>query len=81
MIKGLKDFVLTWFTRAMTEDNVNSRMVFLLQGLGATIGVGILTVAFLFVHDRAAFPTMIGTLMGGGALAAVGRAATKYTGS
>jgi hypothetical protein len=62
----------------LTVPDMNSRFVFLLQGVATVLLVAFLTVAFIVVKDRTGFPTMVGAVagvLGGGA--AAGRYFTK----
>jgi lipoprotein signal peptidase len=73
----VKEFVLKWFEKAMTEADVNSRLVFLLQGLVTIASILVLAIAFIFSHDRSAYPTFMTALVGGGIGSALGRMFTK----
>lgn len=71
-------YVRTWWERAMTEPDINSRIVYL--GHAIIIGVCVLAVTADFIrkaHDVSAHPTMLWTLLGGGAAVSAGRMMTK----
>lgn len=76
------DFHSYWFKRAMTEPDINSRVVFLLHGGVTALGILIVAVAFVVVTACTQRPTdhfehIIMALGGSGAGSAVGRYFTK----
>lgn len=66
-----------WFERAMTWQDVNSRLVFLAHGLVSVLGLVILIVGFVLSKEKGGYPAMVMAVSGGGGLAAIGRAATN----
>lgn len=70
----------TWFEKAMTEPDVNSRLVFFLHGIVVAVGLLVLTVAFIFAKAKEGYPYMVGTLGGSAAATAAGRWMTKKGG-
>ena len=74
-------YIRTWFEKAMTEPDVNSRLVFLLHGIVTSVGILVLTGAFLWAQDKTAYPYMVGAVGGGGVAAAAGRWMTKKGGA
>ena len=79
-IAAIKQFFSTWFNRAMTEPDINSRLVFFVHGVGSTVVTLLLAVAFIFSHDKASYPYMVGAVAGGSFGAAAGRYMTKKNG-
>lgn len=69
-----------WFERAMTEPDVNSRLVFFAHGVGSVIATLILVVAFIYAKDKESYPYMVGAVAGGSFGAAAGRYMTKKNG-
>lgn len=61
--------------------DTNSRFVFLLHGVAASVGLVVLVVAFTLSPTKGEYPSMVMALSGGGAAAAIGRAATNYASS
>jgi hypothetical protein len=61
--------------------DANSRLVFLLHGISVTLSMLILSVAFMFAHNRDGYTEMVLALGGSGGMAAVGRMLTKKDGS
>lgn len=66
MLAGIKSFCSTWWAKAMTEPDVNSRLVFL--------GTFVVTAALMIYHsvvylhfktNDPQYPTIIGVLAGG----------------
>lgn len=68
-----------WFEKAMTEDDVNSRLQFFLHGVVSSGCVLGLTIAFI-VHPKDGYDYMVMAVGGSGAAAAVGRYMTKKGG-
>jgi hypothetical protein len=65
------------FERCLVEPDVNSRLVFLLSGVGTIVALGIVTVAFVFAKNKDAYPSMILALSGGAVGHSIGRYFTK----
>lgn len=74
-------YIKTWFERAMTEPDVNSRVVFLAHGMATAFGLVALTVAFIFAKSKEVYPYMVGALAGGAAAGGVQRWMTKKGGA
>ena len=73
-------YVKTWFERAMTEPDINSRLVFFLHGVGSVVATLVLTIAFIYAKDNESYPFMVGAVAGGSLGAAAGRYMTKKNG-
>lgn len=73
-------YVRTWFERAMTEADINSRLVFFLHGVGSTVAMIALTIAFIVAKNKESYPYMVGAVGGGAVGAAAGRYLTKKNG-
>lgn len=67
-------FISTWFTRAMTEPEINSRIVYLFSGVGSMVAVLALVAAFIFSHDKTGYDYMVVAVSGG----AVGHGINRY---
>ena len=76
-IAAIKQFFSTWFNRAMTEPDINSRLVFFVHGVGSVVVTLLLAVAFIFAHNKETYPYMVGAVAGGSFGAAAGRYMTK----
>jgi hypothetical protein len=76
-IRAFIDYVKTWFQKAMETPDVNSRLVFLAHGLGSTLCLLILTIAFVAAKQKESYPAMVLAVSGGSGVAAVGRFLTK----
>lgn len=74
MFSKIKSFISTWFTRAMTEPDINSRLVFLTSGLGSILAILILVIAFVVVKDKTGYDYMVMAVSGG----AVGHGVSRY---
>ena len=73
-IAGIKTFCVTWFNRAMTEPDINSRLVFLVSGIGSIFAVLGLSIAFVFAKDKTGYDYMVMAVSGG----AVGHGVSRY---
>ena len=79
-IASIKAFFTYWFNKAMTEPDVNSRLVFFLHGIGSAVATLILTIAFIYAENKESYPYMVGAVAGGSLGAAAGRYMTKKNG-
>lgn len=73
-------WLMSWVGKCMEAPDVNSRLVFLVHGLVASIGTLFLVVMFAFAKDRTGYEGMVLALGGSGGAAAVGRYLTKKNG-
>jgi hypothetical protein len=69
-----------WFNRALTEPDINSRLVFLLHGGVSALGTLVLSIAFIFAKQQEHYEHMILALGGSTAGSAIGRYFTKKNG-
>lgn len=76
----MKDFIKTWFEKAMTTEDVNSRLMFFVHGLVTALAVLLLCIAFIFAVQKEIYPYMVGAAGGSGLAAGVGRFLTKKEG-
>lgn len=60
--------------------DTNSRFIFLVHGVMATLSMLFLSVVFVFAKDKSGYPEMVLALGGSGGVAAVGRMLTKRDG-
>lgn len=79
--RNIVNFHGAWFKRAMEEENINSRLIFLLHGGVSALGILILVIAFCFAANKEHYDYMVLALGGGSTGAAVGRYLTKKNGS
>jgi hypothetical protein len=80
-VKIMVDKCKCFFKYLMETPDVNSRFIFLFHTVSSCLCVIVLSIAFMFVKDRSAFPTMVGAVGGTGVAAAFGRWATKKGGA
>lgn len=73
----MKNFIVMLFNRCLVEEGVNSRLMFFLHGIIASVGTLVLVVAFIFAKDKTGYDYMVLALGGSGGIAAVGRYMTK----
>lgn len=85
MLESIKKFVgygKTWFEKALTLPDINSRLVFMAQGLCAALCTLVLVVAFIFSNKHPQeYEYMVLAVGGGSAGSAVGRYFTKKNGN
>lgn len=80
MFSKIIGYAKAWFERSMTESDINSRLIFLVHGLGSTLATLILVIAFIYAKDKESYPFMVGAVAGGSLGAAAGRYMTKKNG-
>lgn len=76
-MKKLIEAIKYWFNRAMTEPQINSRIVFLLHGVTVSLCVIVLTIGFMVSHNKEMYPTMVAAVGAGSVGTAAGRLLTK----
>ena len=76
----MKKFIKELFERCLAEADVNSRLIFLLHGIAAAVSLIALTIAFIVALHKEGYPSMVASVGGSGAAAAVGRYFTKKNG-
>ena len=76
----MREYFGKWVERAMTEPDINSRFIFLLHGIAATLCLLALTVGFIVAKDKTGYDMMVLAVGGSGGAAAVGRFLTKKGG-
>lgn len=77
MFSSIKTFVSTWFTRAMTEPEVNSRLVFLVAGFGSVVSVLALVIGFMVSKNHDGYDYMVAAVSTGTISHGVSRYLTK----
>lgn len=65
------------FERCLSEEGVNSRLMFFLHGIVVALGTLVLVISFIFSQDRNGYDYMVMALGGSGGVAAAGRFLTK----
>jgi hypothetical protein len=73
-IASIKTFLSYWFNKSMTEPDVNSRLVFLVSGIGSIGAILLLVCAFILSEKKEGYDYMVVAVSGG----AVGHGVSRY---
>ena len=74
LLATAKNWLVQWFGRAMTEPDINSRLMFMLGGVVSSLSILILVIAFVCAKDKTGYDYMVIAVSGG----AVGHGVSRY---